>query len=260
MSTRADKYGRRALLDPVKFHKGRSRWNQFAAAVERIGKDLRTGTILDAGCGVGHFILEGLQRGMNIWGVDPSAGKLRRYRKLIDLTGSPPDWRSRCLRADGEQLPFDADRFAAASSWYVLEHQRNPGVALREMVRVTRPGGVLAVKAQDSRRGWEGHCKIPWVPFLAGRLRQAWTEEFGVDVDKCRDVYEVTQPQVVAILESLGCTVAMQAPPPYDAVPRHWQIATEKQVRETARRIRAELEAGRWRPPPENLYVYAVKN
>jgi ubiquinone/menaquinone biosynthesis C-methylase UbiE len=259
MSQLPDKYSRSAILNPVKLRKGQTRWNQCAAAVRDIDAALLEGPMLDLGSGVGYFVREGLQRGLNIWGVDASAGKLVRFRKLVQYTGGPAEWQQRCLQADAEDLPFGPDRFAVVSSWYVLEHQRNPGVSLRELARVTRPGGVLAIKAQDARRGWEGHCKIPWIPFISRRMARVWAEEFGAAIERRDDVYDVTQPQVVAILESLGCEVVVQAASPQPILPGHWQIGTEDEVRRAARRIRILQEEGRWRPPPENLYLYAIK-
>ena len=259
MTRTPDKYSRSGILDPVKLRKGQTRWNQCAAAVRDIDAALLAGPMLDLGSGVGYFVLEGLQRGLNIWGVDASAGKLVRFRKLLQYTGGPAGWQQRCLQADAEDLPFGSDCFAVVSSWYVLEHQRNPGVSLRELARVTRPGGVLVIKAQDARRGWEGHCKIPWIPFLSRRMARVWAEEFGAAIERRDDVYDVTQPQVVAILESLGCEVVVQAAPPQAVLPAHWRIGTADEVRRAARHIRALQETGRWRPPPENLYLYAIK-
>lgn len=255
-----DKYSRRAILNPVKLRKGRCRWNQCAAAIHGIDEALLQGPMLDMGCGAGYFVLEGLRRDFNIWGVDASAGKLVRYRKLVHYTGSPDRWRQRCLQANVEDLPFASEQLAVVSSWYVLEHQPHPGVSLRELVRVTRPGGVLVIKAQDARRGWEGHCKIPWLPFISGRMARIWAEEFGAAIERRNDVYDVVQPQVIAILENLGCEVVAKADPPQQAVPEHRQIRTEDELRRAARRIRALQAAGRWRPPPENLYIYAVKH
>ena len=259
MTRPSDKYSRSKILDPAKLKKGRCRWNQCAAAIRDIDEALLEGPMLDMGCGVGYFVLEGLQRGLNIWGVDSSAGKLVRFRKLVQYTGGSAKWQQRCLPADAEDLPFGSCQFAVVSSWYVLEHQRNPGVSLRELVRVTRPRGVLAIKAQDARRGWEGHCKIPWIPFISGRMARVWAEEFDAAIERRDDVYDVVQPQVVAILENLGCEVVVKAAPPQAVPPGHWQIGTEDEVRRTARRIRALQEAGHWRPPPESLYLYAVK-
>jgi len=259
MTQQLEKYSRSRILDPVKLKKGRCRWNQCASAIHEIDEALLQGPMLDMGCGVGYFVLAGLQRGLNIWGVDSSPGKLVRFRKLVQYTDSPARWQQRCLLADAEDLPFRSDRLAVVCSWYVLEHQRHPGVSLRELVRVTRPGGILVIKAQDARRGWEGHCKIPWIPFISGRMARVWAEEFGAAIEKRDDVYDVVQPQVVAILENLGCEVVVKADPPHEAVPDHWHIGTEDELRRAARRIRALQASGRWRPPPENLYLYAVK-
>ncbi len=253
------KYSRKQILNAKKLKKGVSRWNQIAATVGWIDPDLLQGPMLDLGSGVGYFVLEGLKRGMDIWGVDTSAGKLLRFEKLVRYTDSPDEWRRRCLLADGDDLPFASNCFSAVSSWYVMEHLANPSAVLRELVRVTRPGGVIAIKAQDARNGWEGHCKIPWVPFLGGGLARVWAEEFGTSIDRRDGVYDVTQPQVTAILEALGCTVAVEAAAPDVLIPRHWRISSEKEVRQTARRVKSMVANGQWQPQPENLYVYAVK-
>jgi ubiquinone/menaquinone biosynthesis C-methylase UbiE len=259
MQPNQDKYSRIHVLDAKKLKKGRSRWNQFSSTIAGIDQKLLLGPMLDLGSGVGYFVLEGLQRGMNIWGVDASAGKLLRFQMLVQFTHSPDEWLRRCLLADADDLPFASNRFAAVSSWYVLEHQVNPASSLRELVRVTQPGGIIVIKAQDARNSWEGHCKIPWIPFLGGSFARAWAEEFGTTVERRAGVYDVTQPQVTAILEALGCTVAVQAPEPAVLIPRNWQISTEAEVRQIARRIKSMHESGRWQPQPENLYVYAIK-
>ncbi|MEW6775264.1 MAG: class I SAM-dependent methyltransferase, partial [Bdellovibrionota bacterium] len=44
---------------------------------------------------------------------------------------------------DGRHLPWKDGSFDAAWTWDVLQHVRNPGVVLREIVRVLSPGGLF---------------------------------------------------------------------------------------------------------------------
>ncbi|MEE4243164.1 MAG: class I SAM-dependent methyltransferase [Desulfopila sp.] len=255
-----EKYSRNSLLNEKKIRKGSTRWNQLQSALDQIDPALQNGPILDFGCGVGYFVLEGLRRHMDMWGVDILPGKITRYKKLIEYTDSPASWKNRCVIADGEELPFPANSFSAVASWYVFEHIRHPSHVLRELVRVTRKGGVIAIRAQDARNGWEGHCKIPWVPFLSRNLARTWIEAFGKSPHLREGVYDITQPQVISILEQLHCTVVIQAEPPADLIENHWALSTEQEVRETARQIRRKFDEGSWQPQPENLYLFARKD
>ena len=119
--------------------------------------------------------------------------------------------------------------------------------------------GDASGRAQDARNGWEGHCKIPWIPFLPERLALIWMEEFGVDPALCADVVEISQPQVTAILEELGCRVVVKAQPPHQLINGQHEVATEEDVRRKAREIRLAVENAAWQPQPENLYIYARK-
>lgn len=259
ISKNSRKYSRKAILSQKKIRKGVTRWNQFSTTLTEISPSLLSGPILDFGSGVGYFVLEGLRRDMNIWGVDVLPGKIARYRQLVEYTESPESCKERCVAADGEELPFSTGSFTAVASWYVFEHIPNPGSCIREMVRVTRPGGVIAIRAQDARNGWEGHCKIPWIPFLSDRLARIWIEEFDADPSHRDGVIEITQPQVAAIFEELGCSIIVQAAEPCQLIAGQHSLVTERQVRDKARQIREDLSNGKWQPQPENLYIYAQK-
>jgi ubiquinone/menaquinone biosynthesis C-methylase UbiE len=243
------KYSPKSILNPQKLKKGKTRWNQYARALAKINTQALSGPMLDFGCGIGYFVLEGLQRKMDIWGVDRSFGKLMRYEKLLQHTSSPRVWKNRCAIADGADLPFRSNHFAAVSSWYVFEHIEAPGNVIRELVRIT----------QDARNFWEGHCKIPWIPFLSGRLARVWIEEFGKSPELRKGIYDITQPQIVSILEALGCRIDIQAPPPRTLIANHHMLAEEEQVRRNARRIKKMFENGEWLPQTDSLFICAQK-
>ncbi|MCK5515900.1 MAG: class I SAM-dependent methyltransferase, partial [Desulfobulbaceae bacterium] len=117
-----DKYTRKAVLIPSKVRKGKTRWNQCVEELVKINSHLLQGPVLDFGCGGGYFVLEGLRRDLDIWGVDQLVGKIKRYRKLVEYTSSPKGWEQRCLVGDGRVLPFPSDYFDFVSSWWVFEH------------------------------------------------------------------------------------------------------------------------------------------
>lgn len=254
------RFVKETLMDSQKIKKSQNRWDQFIQTLSDINANVLKGPILDFGCGIGYFLVEGLKRDYNVWGVDARESKIQRYRRLLRYLNTTDRWGDRGLVGDGFDLPFASERFSCVCSWYVLEHVENPGGVLREMARILRPGGVLAIKAQDARNGWEGHYKIPWIPFLSGSLMKAWLEAFDKTLDPDLNVVEITQPQVEAVLTSLNCSVVVKAPQPEILIENHWQLRTERQVRAAAARIKGMLNTGQWRPQPENLFVYAVKN
>jgi hypothetical protein len=48
-----------------------------------------------------------------------------------------------------------------------------------EMVRVTRPGGVIYVHTPNAWSWWEGHYKVFWAPFLPPPLARAYLRMRG---------------------------------------------------------------------------------
>lgn len=253
------KFQYNAILNPKKIRKGRTRWNQVVLKIEEIDRNLLEGPILDFGSGVGYFVHEGLKRGFNVWGVDMLAGKIQRYQSLIHFSGGPLPWADRCLLGNGNALPFSNDLFSLVTSWFVFEHIAECGEVLREIVRTTRPGGVVVIRAQDARCNWEGHCKIPWIPFLPKYLEEVWVSEFGKDISLRSGVYEITQDQIISILEMLGCSILKKDEAPCQQIPQNLPYCNEQQVRETARRVKKDLEEGKVIPRQDGLYLFAKK-
>jgi SAM-dependent methyltransferase len=99
--------------------------------------------VLDVGCGPGALTGELVRRvgGDAVTAVDPSepfvaAAKARNPTVNV-------------RRASAERLPFDDGVFDAALAQLVVHFMADPVAGLREMARVTRPGGVVAVCVWD---------------------------------------------------------------------------------------------------------------
>jgi SAM-dependent methyltransferase len=94
--------------------------------------------ILEVGCGYG-WISQALWDAAKIeWtGVDHSAEMIRRLRALHPQCGL------RAMRADARQLPFRDGEFDKVVCTGVLMHISEYVVAVQELIRVLRPGGLL---------------------------------------------------------------------------------------------------------------------
>ncbi|WP_166866832.1 class I SAM-dependent methyltransferase [Salinibacterium sp. ZJ70] len=69
--------------------------------------------------------------------------------------------------ADIHALPYDDATFDVTHAHQVLQHVADPVQALRELARVTKPGGVVAVRDSD----YAGFCWWPALPPLDSWLR-----------------------------------------------------------------------------------------
>jgi SAM-dependent methyltransferase len=95
---------------------------------------------LDVGCGRGHWtsaLATVLPDAAQITGVDREPHWVEAARKRL------PQPRFEFETADALALPFPDANFDLVTCQTLLIHIDNPERALREMLRVTRPGGVL---------------------------------------------------------------------------------------------------------------------
>jgi SAM-dependent methyltransferase len=101
--------------------------------------------VLDVGCGPGALIGELVNRSASVSAIDPSESFVAAARERFpEVTVE---------RASAEELPFPADAFDAALAQLVVHFMADPVGGLREMGRVTRPGGVVAACVWDHGSG-----------------------------------------------------------------------------------------------------------
>lgn len=104
-----------------------------------VGIVARYGTgreVLEVGCGTGLVLSRIARVAARAHGVDLSPGMLERARERgLSVT-----------EASATELPFDDASFDVACSFKVLAHIRPIRRALREMVRVVRPGGYVVAE------------------------------------------------------------------------------------------------------------------
>lgn len=96
--------------------------------------------VLDVACGTGVVAVTAARRGAQVSALDLTPELLVRARENAELAEVTLDVRE----GDVEQLPFDAGAFDVVLSQYGHMFAPRPDVAIREMLRVLRPGGTIA--------------------------------------------------------------------------------------------------------------------
>jgi SAM-dependent methyltransferase len=111
--------------------------------------------ILDVGCGPGALTAELVARAgaEAVSAVDPSEPFVAATEQRH------PD--VHVQRAAAEDLPFEDEAFDAALAQLVVHFMADPVLGLREMARVTRPGGVVAACVWD-HAGGRGPLGLFW--------------------------------------------------------------------------------------------------
>ena len=138
-------------------------------------------SVLEVGCGVGAQLQVLLRRfpDTRFTGIDASATQLERARGF--LSEAVAAGRVELTQASAFCLPFPDASFDGACIYWVLEHLPDHVGALREVLRVLKPGGVLYC-TEVFNSGLYAH---PPQPALASYWRAFNTlqEELGGDPD-----------------------------------------------------------------------------
>ncbi|CAN5923852.1 hypothetical protein BH11MYX4_BH11MYX4_59170 [soil metagenome] len=102
--------------------------------------------VLDVGCGVGHWgalLANVVSPEARITGVDRDPFWVEKASERAKTR--PHGERFSYRVGEVERLPFPDDTFDLTTCQTVLIHVPDPGAALAEMIRVTKPGGLVAV-------------------------------------------------------------------------------------------------------------------
>ncbi|MEZ6196397.1 MAG: class I SAM-dependent methyltransferase [Planctomycetota bacterium] len=161
----AERGGTSAKISGWSEHGLERRIEEVMAAIDR-DPPAPGARFLDLGCGSGIYCLHLRERGFVPLGADFSPGMLGRARAALDAVEGPGAVPLVC--ADVLRLPFADGVFDGVVNVGVLQHIEDGATALREMVRVLRPGGRLYVVTLNkiSLHGIASH--------LVARLR-AWS-------------------------------------------------------------------------------------
>ncbi|MBL1092703.1 MULTISPECIES: class I SAM-dependent methyltransferase [Streptomyces] len=130
---------------------------------------LNGAVVADVGGGCGHFTEEFRRRGAHGYLFEPDPAELT-------ARGRRPEG---AVIADGYLLPLADGAADVCFSSNVLEHVADPQTFLSELIRVTRPGGLVYVAFTNWFSPWGGHETAPWHYLGAERARSRYRRRTG---------------------------------------------------------------------------------
>ena len=118
--------------------------------------DIKDKTVLDVGCGTGIASFLALDKGSahKVLGIDISENMIRECQKKAknrELNNDKAAFR----KLDAEDLDFSDDSFDIVLSGLMLGFAPNPAKVIKEIVRVLKPGGTIAISAHRTEHYWE---------------------------------------------------------------------------------------------------------
>ncbi len=157
------------------------------------------GRVLENGCGVGMYVEHLASFGGTIVGLEYD------HERAAEA-GSRS---KRILNAAGESIPLPSGTFDLVLSHEVLEHVQDDAQAVREMIRVLKPGGRAVIFVPN--RGypfethgiyWRGKYKFGNIP-LVNYLPRAWRDKLAphVKVYSKRDLEKLFDDLPVKFIE-----------------------------------------------------------
>ena len=146
------------------------------------GKNFKT--LLDVGCGNGIFLSMVLNKfDAVVSGVDISPGMIEKSKELLG-------GRAYLKIGDSEHLPWNNKSFDVVTCNASFHHYPGPELALKEMKRVLRPGGILMIAD----------------PFTPNNLLRFFVNLF-IKFSKSGDVKIYSQKEMQELLEKCGFTL-----------------------------------------------------
>jgi demethylmenaquinone methyltransferase/2-methoxy-6-polyprenyl-1,4-benzoquinol methylase len=152
------------------------RWRRFLVSRMNVGADDR---VLDVATGTAAAAMELVRRsGCRVVGLDQSGEMLAEARRRVDVAGLSD--RIELVQGEAERLPFDDASFDGLTFTYLLRYVTDPLATLRELARVVRPGGTIAMLEFGVPRGlarpaWELWVRIG-LPAAGMLISPGWRE------------------------------------------------------------------------------------
>ena len=186
----ADTYTHGHHESVVSSHAARTARDSAAFLLPHLTTGMR---LLDVGCGPATITCDLANHVAEVVGIEPPGTVLDNARETAATRGV-----ANVSFEEGSvyELRFDDDSFDAAYAHQVLQHLSDPVRAIEEMVRVTKPGGVVAIRDADYRAmAWypqppeldrwmdtyQAVCRTNDAEPDAGRYLLAWALEAGVE-------------------------------------------------------------------------------
>jgi len=216
--------------------------------------DQAGGKVVDVGCGPAERTEALRNMGCSFWGVDPSARMLEIARRRVKEDDSV-----HFVQGTATRLELPDNFFDAALCMGVIDALRNPRQAIREMLRVLKPGGTLIISFTNRcspYAWWRRSVFYPlvsiWHSLRDGRRNANRESALGPHM-KQRVLFRENEAN--DLLQSEGATVLDSVAYYYNVLPSPidevWPAA--------AIWVARQFDEGRWRGPRWLAMGWVVK-
>ena len=140
--------------------------------------------VLDAGCGTGWFTQELARRRAEVVALDIGHTLLKEVERKHD--------QARLVQSDLQRLAFASNHFDAIICTEAIEHTPDPRRSVSELLRVLRPGGILALTVPN--RVWHFSVSVAsllnirpykgYENWVRRRDLHDWVTESGATVER----------------------------------------------------------------------------
>jgi demethylmenaquinone methyltransferase / 2-methoxy-6-polyprenyl-1,4-benzoquinol methylase len=150
------------------------RWRRFLVSRVDVGPD---DTVLDVATGTAAVAIELVRRtGCRVVGLDRSREMLQTGHRRVAAARLTD--RVELVEGTAERLPFDDETFDGLTFTYLLRYVADPAATMRELARVVKPGGTIAMLEFGLPRGlarpaWELYVRVG-LPLLGALVSPGW--------------------------------------------------------------------------------------
>ncbi len=155
-----------------------SRFTDKLGQIERLAGI--KGKLLDIGCAVGHFLIVAQRKGWQPSGVEISTFASEKAGEAgLDV-----------FNGNLKEAKYASNSFDVVTMWHTLEHTRDPAATLKEVYRIMKNGGLLAIEVPNfnSRRSrhqgkdWEYLKPREHLYYFTGQTLKMMVEKAGFAV------------------------------------------------------------------------------
>jgi SAM-dependent methyltransferase len=203
--------------------------------------------LIDAGMGTGRW-LEEMAGTCRILGVDDHDESIEMARPRVEAAGG------QCLKAPLHQVDLPDGTATVITAMDVLEHIEDDRAALAELVRLTRPGGLIVLTVPALRWLWSDWDVVlhHYRRYHKADLRKLIDSVPGVEIERC-EYFNAALLPAIWLVRSWRKLVPLKpgAPRAEDAIP-------PGPANEALFRLLSSTGTWSWFRPPAGVSLLAV--
>lgn len=168
-----------------------------------VEKKIKSGKILDVGCGCGFFLSVAQHQGWEAMGVEIAQPMIALSRKFGDF---------KIVEGDFNRVKDSLPAFPVISIQHILEHVKDPKNFLQTLLEKLEPGGILAVAVPN----WDGWMRL-------------WAGSQWVCLRERGHLFHFTVDVLKKLLEQIGLRVLYWETPQWNSLDLIWAWRRRKE-------------------------------